>query len=74
MMDKLKTCIFLLTQAMQLISDLGGVLGLWLGLAIFSTFEIAEFVVDILVLNVIKRLQGQPPAFNVTPKLAKRRY
>jgi len=36
------------------LSDLGGILGLWFGFAMFSFFEFFEFAADIIVLAARK--------------------
>ena len=55
-----------------MMTDMGGVLGLWLGLAFFSTFECFEFLTDLVVLFVTSRLRRQVPVYTVEP-LTKRR-
>ena len=39
-------------QAIQYISDLGGVFGLWFGFALMTFVEMCEFVTDLLLLMV----------------------
>jgi hypothetical protein len=58
---------FLLTQTNQMFTDLGGILGLWLGFAFFSTFEVLEFIVDIFALFVARWFCGRTPVYTVAP-------
>lgn len=41
-------------QLENYLSDVGGTLGLWLGLSVLSMFELVEFLLDILVLAGIR--------------------
>ena len=37
-----------------MLTDMGGVLGLWFGIMVMSFIEGAEFIVDMIVLSVVK--------------------
>ena len=65
--DLLLSLLLICFQTIQMISDLGGVLGLWLGFAFFSSFEILEFIVDILALAVAKWIRGRAPVYTIAP-------
>jgi hypothetical protein len=47
------------TQTVQFISDSGGVLGLWFGVAVFTLIELIEVIVDSIVLGLRKLITRQ---------------
>ena len=43
-------------QAIQYISDLGGVFGLWFGFALIAAFELFELFADLILLGIWRLL------------------
>jgi len=62
------------SQLKQMMIDLGGVLGLWLGLAVFTTCELLEFIVDVIALYVSVWIRGRRPVFTVAPLIKPKMY
>ena len=56
-----------LLQAGQFASDIGGVLGLWLGWSIMTVFEFIEFIIDLSVLGCLKMMPKRTPKRKLPP-------
>ena len=48
-------------QLSNYLAELGGTLGLWIGMSIFTVLEVCELVVDLVRMCVAKRPCQRPP-------------
>ena len=46
-------------QALELLSELGGQAGLWLGVSVVALFEVAELIMDVVIIMGRSTFSGQ---------------
>lgn len=46
-------------QVVSYLSDIGGILGLWIGFSLFTIFEFLELFSDVLVLGLARKIQAK---------------